>query len=148
MKKILDTVIDKWVGDLYGTIGASWAKDQWKKLINQKRTKAEKEINKQEKKNILVDWDRKIAIYKDRDRRYRDEFGNILTLKKSWNKKWEGGDKIMFDVSESLNWPVIETLECPNFVDDDIRPWSYEREVLEEDNSNYNNSLDGWWWLD
>ena len=146
MKKILDTVVDKGVWDLYATIGTSWVKDQWKKAINQKRTFAEQAINKLEKKNILISWNDRISIFMDRDRRYRDEFGNVLTLKKWWNKKWQDNNVVLFDVSESLNWPITATLECPNFIEKDIKIWSYEKEVLEEGNE-YSNTFDWFEWF-
>ena len=124
MKNILDTVIDKWTWEMYETVLPTWVKDQWKKAIDKQRNQVEEAIMKKEWINVLIDWDNKISIYIDRRRRYRDEFGHLLEIDTWWKKKWVNSKIVKFKVLDQ-NWGVINTLECHNFIENQVP--SFER---------------------
>lgn len=144
LKSILDTVIGKWTWDIYDKILPTWVKAQWKKANDKLKIQVEQDIMKEEWINILIDWSRKISIYRDNRNRFRDEDWNVLQKKEWWNKKWQPSKVVKFNVLND-KWESVKELECHNFDDTSIP--SYESLLSNWDGGFYNNPFD-WLWLD
>jgi hypothetical protein len=149
LKKILDAVIEKGAWDLYESISTWSIKKSWKKEVDDRKKEFELMMNKKDWKNVvLVPNEETLNIFKDSNWLYRDKLTNILTIREWWKKKWQQNTEVVFDRTDA-KWNPIDSVKCPYFVPSEIQAWSYERDVLKQDNGGgyYNNPYEWFGWF-